>query len=134
MVIGAYLILTKNRVLLREISLLWGIIFLLVVSPWYILAELRNLGYLGYFLFEENCVRYTTQHFQRNKPWHYFFEVLAIGFLPWTVLVPSVLKLLWEAIKETRFLFLSLGWLYPFCSSVFQAPNCPATSYPYSPR
>ena len=88
MVIGPYLLLTRRWSILREANPALGLgIFLLIAAPWYLAAELRNPGYLRYFLFEENFLRYVTPHFNRGQPWYYYVEVLAVGFFPWTALI-----------------------------------------------
>ena len=82
-------------------SLPWikgGLLFLGIAGPWYALAELRSPGFLEYFLVGEHWSRitqpgwtgdlYGTAHEQaRGIVWAY----LAVGFLPWSLLLPWLL-------------------------------------------
>jgi 4-amino-4-deoxy-L-arabinose transferase-like glycosyltransferase len=121
MIIVAYIAARGKWSSLRKMDLGWGVlIFLVIAAPWYICAELRRPGYLAYFLGEEHFTRYLTPHFHRTKPWHYFFGVVGIGFLPWTFLLPaiaarlrrnlddiSLYALLWAAVPFMFFSFSS---------------------------
>ena len=88
LVIGGYLLVGQRRQLLGAMRPLQGaVVLLLIAAPWYLWAEARNPGYLHYFLFEENFLRYMTPRFNRVQPWYFYFEVLALGFLPWNLLL-----------------------------------------------
>ena len=39
------------------------IIFVIVVAPWFVLAEIKNPGFLKYFLVHENFLRFVTHHY-----------------------------------------------------------------------
>jgi 4-amino-4-deoxy-L-arabinose transferase-like glycosyltransferase len=82
MVIFFYMFMGKKWFLLREMNFFPGMnLFLIIVAPWYIWAEIRNPGYLYYFLSEENVLRFVTPHFSRNEPFYYFLGVLAIDWV-----------------------------------------------------
>ena len=88
-VIFFYLLLSKKSAVISEMELSLGVpLFLVVVAYWYVAVELRNPGYLHHFLYEENFARFTTTEFNRSGPWYYFVVVLAVGFFPWTALLP----------------------------------------------
>ena len=90
-IIAAYIAARRKWSSLAELELGWGVlIFILIVAPWYVGAELRRPGYLAYFLGQEHFARYLTPQFHRTKPWYYFFVVVTVGFLPWTFLLPSI--------------------------------------------
>ena len=89
MIIVAFLLLTRQWSKLRKMDLVVGtILFFVIVVPWCVLVEVRNPGYLRYFLWEEHFVRFFSPHFHRGQPRYYFLIVLAVGFLPWTFLLP----------------------------------------------
>jgi hypothetical protein len=114
-VILFYVFMAKKWFLLREMNLFHGaILFLVIVIPWYVFAEIKNPGYLYYFLWEENFIRFFTSHFNRNEPVYYFFEVLAGGFLPWTFLLPYLIRAQWKQSKDETTLFLVLWASLPF--------------------
>jgi 4-amino-4-deoxy-L-arabinose transferase-like glycosyltransferase len=115
MVIVSYIIFSKNWSLLREMNLILGaVIFFLIVVSWYAWAEARNPGYVRYFVWEENFLRYFTPHFNRSQPVYYFVGVLLVGFLPWTLLIPAALKQAKENRRDPTMLFLLLWAGIPF--------------------
>ncbi len=114
MVYFFYLLFTKRWSVLGRLYLLPGaILYFGVVSPWYVWAEFRNPGYLRYFFWDEHLTRYVSDEFNRSKGWYYFFFVVAIGFLPWTALLPCVIKDRWQK-NDDKNLFLILAAVLPF--------------------
>ena len=110
-VISFHLLLTKRWVVLRHMEFALGIpLFLLTAAPWYVLAELRNPGYLNHFFWQENVARFTTTQFGRGAPWYYFIAVLSAGFLPWTIFLPTTIARLWKQWGGEEQLFLVL-WI-----------------------
>jgi 4-amino-4-deoxy-L-arabinose transferase-like glycosyltransferase len=115
MVIFFYFLMARKWSFLKEMDLLLGaFIYFAIVTPWYAWVEIRNPGYLRYFLWEENFIRYLTPHFGRTEPWYYFFLVLGAGFLPWTFLLPFTARKSWKESTDTAILFLLLWVLLPF--------------------
>jgi 4-amino-4-deoxy-L-arabinose transferase-like glycosyltransferase len=119
MVIFCYLLLTHQWALLRRIQLVSGaLLFLMIVLPWYFLAEKENPGYLRYFFWAEHFGRFVTDEFDRGEPWYYFIGVGLIGFLPWTLLLPLVGKFAWTRTWTKKFddkiVFLLLWAVLPF--------------------
>lgn len=111
-VILAYLSLSGKWQVLREKSFVLGsLILVAAVVPPYALAEFKNPGYLRYFLVQEHLLRFFTHHFGRRGPWYLFFAVLAAGFLPWTLLLPTIVKQTWRQRSDDRTLFL-LAWTF----------------------
>ena len=115
MIIVLFLLLARKWSALREMDFpLGAIFFLLMVIPWYTWVEIRNPGYLRYFLWEEHFVRFLTPHFHRSEPWYYFLVVLAVGFIPWTFLLPYVIHTQWKTPSREITLFLVLWTILPF--------------------
>ncbi|MBI2089208.1 MAG: glycosyltransferase family 39 protein [Deltaproteobacteria bacterium] len=109
-VILGYLLLSGKWHMLREKSFVFGsLILVAAVVPAYAWAEFRNPGYLQYLLVEENLLRFFTHHFDRGGPWYSFFAIAAVGFLPWTLLLPNVVKHTWKKRSDDKTLFL-LAW------------------------
>ena len=134
MVIFSYLLLARKWDFLRDMQLLLGgIFFILVVAPWYGWVEIRNPGYLRYFFWEENFVRFLTPHFHRSGAWYYFFIVLAVGFLPWTFLLPCVAKAHWKRAVGEIPLFLVLWTALPFLFFSFSDSKLPHYILPIYP-
>lgn len=115
MVILPYVVILRKWSLLRELHLISGVIlFLIIVAPWYVWVDIRNPGYLRYFLWEENFIRFLTPHFGRSERSYYFLEVLAVGFLPWIFLLPYLVKAQWKRPINEPILFLLLWTVLPF--------------------
>jgi len=114
MVIFGYLLIARKWRLLGEIYLpLGALLFCAILVPVYVWAEFKHPGYLHYFLWEENILRFFTSHFQRGQPWYYFIVVIAAGFLPWSILIPSVVAAYWKQKFDERELFLVLWIVLP---------------------
>lgn len=113
-IIAAYIAARRKWSSLAELELGWGVlIFILIVAPWYVAAELRRPGYLTYFLGQEHFARYLTPQFHRTKPWYYFFVVVTVGFLPWTFLLPSIASRLKKNSDESS-IYALLWAVVPF--------------------
>ena len=111
MVIFFYLLLTNRWAVLRRIGLIPGaLLFLAIISPWYLAANVRNDGYLHYYLWDEHFGRFTGEDFNRSEPWFYFILVLLVGYFPWTLLLPVVIKEAWRARIDDKTLYLVL-WI-----------------------
>lgn len=115
MVVFSYLLFTRKWYLLSRFHLLFGTaVYLAMVVPWYAWVEIANPGYLYYFLWEEHFVRYLTPHHSRAAGWYYFFLVVGVGFLPWTLFIPLAAKSLWKRTLPDANLFLVLWVVVPF--------------------
>ncbi len=134
MVICLYVLLSRNWALLRHMHLLLGsLVFFIIVAPWYIWVETRNPGYLRYFFWEENVVRFLTPHFQRTAPWYYFFLVLIVGFLPWSFLIPTMIRDFWKRSVDEQSIFVMVWTALPllfFSLSSSKLPHYILPMYP----
>jgi 4-amino-4-deoxy-L-arabinose transferase-like glycosyltransferase len=115
MVIFCYLFFSRKWSLLSRMRIVPGaIVFMAIVVPWYAWVEVRNPGYLHYFLWEEHFVRYLTPHFERTGNWYYFFAVLGVGFLPWSLILPVTIRSLFKRLADELNLFSTLWVILPF--------------------
>jgi len=130
----AYLTIARKLSWLRRLDLPLGIVlFFAIVAPWYVLVEISNPGYSRYFLWEENFIRYLTPHFNRTQGWYYFFYVLAVGFFPWTICVPEVIKQAWRKRDDDTVLLVSLWVVLPFIFFSFSSAKLPHYILPIYP-
>jgi 4-amino-4-deoxy-L-arabinose transferase-like glycosyltransferase len=114
MVCGFYLLLTHRWSSLRRIYLIPGtLIFLAIVLPWYLQADARHAGYLRYFIWDEHFGRFMSENFDRAEPWYYFILVVLVGFFPWTLLLPFVIRQYRKSLDD-KTLFLTLWVALPF--------------------
>jgi len=134
MVVFVYLLICRKFSMLGKLDLHIGIpLFLLIVAPWYYEVERVNPGYLRYFLWEENFIRYLTPHFNRTEPWYYFFLVIGAGFLPWTLGIPEALRHAWRGRRNDTFLFLLAWTVLPFVFFSFSGAKLPHYILPIFP-
>lgn len=128
MVVLVFLVFSRKWSLLKCINLpLGALLYVAIVIPWYAAAEIRNPGYLRYFLWDEHFVRYLTPRFGRSKSWYYFFMVIAVGFLPWTFTLAAAIKRIWQDKSQPATLFLIIWVVLPFV--FFSASNSKLPHY-----
>jgi 4-amino-4-deoxy-L-arabinose transferase-like glycosyltransferase len=119
MVFLTYLLVTHRWSVLRRLYLVPGALGVLaIVAPWYLWADARNPDYLSYYFWDEHFARYLTDEFERSESWFYFFVVVAAGFVPWILLLPSVLQDSWKRLDDKNiFLLLWIGVPFLFFSA-----------------
>lgn len=94
MVILVFLLyLGKFREVFKEAKPLMGtVIFLAIATPWFVLVTLRNgQAYIDSFFGYHNVERFTGVVNGHNAPWYFYFLVVLIGFLPWSVYLPGAI-------------------------------------------
>jgi 4-amino-4-deoxy-L-arabinose transferase len=64
-----------------------AMVFLLVGLPWYIAVMIKNPELFHYFLKVQTVDRVATDRFNRTEPFYYFFIVLFLSFLPYSIYV-----------------------------------------------
>ena len=95
-------------------------IFLALAGPWFWLVSQRNPGFASFFFIHEHFARYLTNEAQREGPFWYFIPFLLVGFLPWTSLLPRLIREAWprkeSAFQPERFLLIWAGFVFVFFS------------------
>ena len=78
---------------------------LLLVAPWYVMAELRTPGFLNYFLVGEHWHRFVTPGWSGDRyggahsaPWGSIWAYAWFATLPWSLLLPLV----WWRWRKTK--------------------------------
>ena len=102
LVISVYLVSTSRYTLLREMQLLPGIIlFFAIVTPWFVLMERANEGYLEYFILNQHLGNFLggegAMMPRHPEPFYYYVPVLLAGLLPWSALLPQSLVRAWRS-------------------------------------
>src|SRR5262249_14111098 len=59
-------------------------------------------------LWAEHFGRYTSTSFDRSEPWYYFIVVALVGFFPWTLILPWIIKHFWRRDWDDKTLYLVL--------------------------
>lgn len=99
LIIGSFLFYLGNwREVLQEMQVVRGIIiFLAIAVPWYILVILANGEvYIDSFFGYHNIERFTSVVNNHSAPWYFYFFVVLLGFMPWSIYLPM-------AIARSRF-------------------------------
>ncbi len=84
--------LRREWSLLRRTIWLPGVLlYLAMVLPWYIAVQRRNPTFYKLFFLEHNLERFATNRYQHHQPFWYYFGVLLLGLMPWTVIAVRAL-------------------------------------------
>jgi len=97
-VLGFLVYVGKWKTLIEEMGIIWGIvIFLVVTVPWYVLVIWKNgTEYIDTFFGYHNIQRFTGVVSGHDGSWYYYFPVLFLLFIPWSIYLPV-------AIADTQF-------------------------------
>jgi 4-amino-4-deoxy-L-arabinose transferase-like glycosyltransferase len=85
LVIGPYLLLTRQLRLLREMQIGWGVLIVLAIaSPWYILMAVRNENYFSEFFLGQNLGYFLSAESRHPEPFYFYLQVLPHLLFPWS--------------------------------------------------
>jgi 4-amino-4-deoxy-L-arabinose transferase-like glycosyltransferase len=91
LILLTFLLYTNQlKAVIQEMKVLLGsLIFLAIALPWFILVTLANgQEYIDSFFGYHNVERFTQVVNGHSAPWYFYFLVVLIGFLPWSVYLP----------------------------------------------
>ena len=92
-----YSLLTGDFSPWRRLHWRYGIaVFLLIAAPWFIAVSLANPEFPYFFFIHEHFERFLTKVHGRYQPWWYFLPILAVGALPWTLIMLQALVSAWK--------------------------------------
>jgi len=114
LVVGGYLLVTRDRHFLRALlSPLGFLLFLLVAGPWHA-AILRDQGwqFVEVFLLNHNVDRFISTIHSHPGPPYYYVPVILLGLFPWTGLILPALGGV-EPRRSRADLFLLVWLLLP---------------------
>ncbi len=111
-----YSLWQKDWALWRHLFIGKGLLlFLLLVTPWFVFVSQANEQFLHYFFIHEHFERFTSNVHRRNHPWWFFIVVLSVGFLPWIInIIQAVFKpeFSWKPTDSGTFNPSRLFWVY----------------------
>jgi 4-amino-4-deoxy-L-arabinose transferase-like glycosyltransferase len=82
-----YSLVTRDFSPWRRLELARGIpLFLAITAPWFLLVSLANPEFPHFFFIHEHFERFLTKGHGRYQPPWYFFAILLVGTLPWTLM------------------------------------------------
>jgi 4-amino-4-deoxy-L-arabinose transferase-like glycosyltransferase len=79
------------------------LLYLVMVLPWYIAVQRENPSFVRSFFLEHNLERFATNLYQHRQPFWFYFAVLIVGLLPWTVIaIRAMVEAMSASIAEWR--------------------------------
>jgi 4-amino-4-deoxy-L-arabinose transferase-like glycosyltransferase len=108
-----YMLIARDWALLWRSRPWWVLVALvLLAGPWLYAVSVRNPEFLHFFFIRQQFQRFLTTVDDRYEGVWFFVPILLLGFLPWTTLLPRILKEAWgEARAGTRVSLLLLLWI-----------------------
>lgn len=96
LVIFVYLLISGRIKFLLEMRMPTGILIVgSIVTPWMLLMERANPGYLEYFIIRQHFANFLDGYGEfaawHPEPFYFYIPVLVLGFLPWSLTLPQAL-------------------------------------------
>jgi 4-amino-4-deoxy-L-arabinose transferase-like glycosyltransferase len=86
-IILLFLGLRREWTALRRTIWIPGVLlYLAMVLPWYIAVQRENPTFVEQFFVEHNLERFATNLYEHRQPFWFYFAVMLVGLLPWTVI------------------------------------------------
>lgn len=107
-----YSLLARDFSPWRRLELGRGILlFLAIAAPWFVAVSLANPEFPHFFFIHEHFERFLTKEHGRYQPAWYFFAILLVGTLPWTLMTLQGWLTAWAhertgEFQPQRFLFV----------------------------
>ena len=78
----------------KEAKLVFGaVLFSIITIPWFVAVILANgQAYIDTFFGYHNIERFTSVVNKHSAPWYFYFLVVLIGFLPWSLYLPMAIS------------------------------------------
>jgi 4-amino-4-deoxy-L-arabinose transferase-like glycosyltransferase len=137
LIIFLYLLKTKQWHLILNRNIFAGAaIFLIIALPWYIIMALRHDDYLQAFLIKGNIARFFSRKSGHREPFYFYIQMLAAGFFPWSVFIPSALYLHFQSFrrkKDNDSFFLLLAAVAPIIFFSLSRSKLPTYILPVFP-
>jgi len=127
MIIGLWIALTRQWFLVKKMRIFTGLLlFTLIVSPWFILVELKNPGFSYYFFYIQQVLRFITPSFNNAHPVWFYIPVIFIGMLPWIFFSGVIFKKVWKS-QDTSQQFFMIWFVTVFV--FFSIPHSKTLGY-----
>ena len=86
LVIVVWLVVSgRARLILRLISPLGLVVFVLIAAPWFIAVQQQYPGFARYFFIYHHFERFTATGFNNAQPWWFFLVAVPLLTLPWSL-------------------------------------------------
>jgi len=123
-----HLLERRPRAIARLLHPLNLLVFFAIVLPWFLALVHERPDFAHYGLVEESLRRFTTDRFDRSKPFWYYPPLLLVGTGAWAILVPRAAIRAWRgraALSRPTRLFIAwvLATLVFFSLSSSKLPH-----------
>lgn len=102
-----------NRRLVRPGTIDWLLYVLtagVVAAPWFVFMAMADPEFVEYFFWQHHVVRFVTP-FDHEKPFWFHLPGVLLGMLPWTLLLPGLIRRqLRRGGANPGFFLLAAGW------------------------
>jgi 4-amino-4-deoxy-L-arabinose transferase-like glycosyltransferase len=61
---------------------------ILIAAPWFVAMTIREPGFFDFYFVGEHLRRVFQTNYSHNEAFYFYLPVLAVGLLPWSLLVP----------------------------------------------
>ena len=137
---GALLIFRRKEIVEKKLlfaGLLSGlVVFLILAAPWFLAVFLRVPGSAHFMILGQAAGHLLgTTIKNRHGSFFYFFAILAVGLLPWTILLGWLFQspkseihsgAIWIAISKDGWLLLNVWAIFTFALFSFSQSKLPA--------
>jgi 4-amino-4-deoxy-L-arabinose transferase-like glycosyltransferase len=92
LIIAAFAFLRREWVIIRR-TIWWPgiVLYFAMVLPWFIAVQHQNPTFFREFFLEHNLERFATDRYQHQQPFWYYFVVVMLAVMPWTVIAVRAL-------------------------------------------
>ena len=92
LIIMAFAFLRREWSIVQR-SLWWPgvLLYFAIVLPWFIAVQHQNPTFFREFFLEHNLERFATNRYQHEQPFWYYFIVVLLAVMPWTVIAMRAL-------------------------------------------
>ena len=86
-IVAAFAALRREWSILKR-SFWWPgvLLYFAIVLPWFIAVQHQNPTFFREFFWEHNLQRFATNRYQHAQPFWYYFVVVLLAVMPWTVI------------------------------------------------
>lgn len=91
-IVCAFAFLRKEWSIVRRSFWLPGVaLYFAITLPWFIAVQMENPTFFREFFLEHNLERFATNRYQHEQPPWYYFVVVLLAVMPWTVIAMRAL-------------------------------------------